>query len=225
MPPFSQRLLSRFQSYISPIPDAKGCQLWNGPRWSHGYGTFNIGQKKFLAHRVSWVIHNGEIPNKLFVLHRCDVKVCVNPKHLFLGTHTDNAKDRALKGRNGDISGDKHYYRRHPELIRRGKDHWTHKKPECLARGKRHPWHREHPNFLKRQFFRGSQNGQSKLNEQQVAQIFRLVWTGIPPKQIAGWYSITPSQVHHIKTGKAWAHLHLKMKLIPPPLARLQDDH
>lgn len=51
------------------------------------------------AHRISWLIHRGPIPSGMLVLHSCDVRRCVNPKHLFLGTQLDNLRDMATKGR------------------------------------------------------------------------------------------------------------------------------
>ncbi len=58
-----------------------------------------VGQKLLRAHRFSWQIHKGDIPEKLHVLHKCDTPACVNPDHLFLGTNGDNMRDKAKKGR------------------------------------------------------------------------------------------------------------------------------
>jgi hypothetical protein len=77
-----------------PEPNS-GCLLWLGRLNRDGYGTFG----RELAHRRTWRAHFGAIPDGLQVLHRCDVPCCVNPAHLWLGTHTDNMRDRSAKGR------------------------------------------------------------------------------------------------------------------------------
>jgi hypothetical protein len=75
------------------------CWLWTGTVAS-GYGRIRIGaRQREQAHRVSWMLVNGPIPQGLFVLHSCDVRRCVNPGHLFLGTQLDNMRDAQEKGR------------------------------------------------------------------------------------------------------------------------------
>lgn len=80
------------------------CWLWQGAVGKNGYGMgFSIvgghGGKGVGAHRASYMIFIGPIPDDLFVLHKCDNRRCVNPKHLFLGTHQDNMNDMRRKGR------------------------------------------------------------------------------------------------------------------------------
>lgn len=82
----------------SPVPES-GCWIWEGSVGSHGYGDLTISNKHLLAHRVSYEAYVGEIPTGMFVMHTCDVRSCVNPAHLVVGTNKDNMKDKCMKGR------------------------------------------------------------------------------------------------------------------------------
>ncbi len=79
-----------------------GCWKWTGDKEPFGYGRLQSHRGTegvLVAHRVSWEIHNGPIPDGLFVLHKCDNPECTNPEHLFLGTNADNMADKTAKGR------------------------------------------------------------------------------------------------------------------------------
>lgn len=80
-------------------PELGPCWIWLGTKNKDGYGLVSHNKKSATTHRVSWELHNGPIPNKLQVLHRCDNPPCVNPAHLWLGTNGDNTRDAAQKGR------------------------------------------------------------------------------------------------------------------------------
>jgi hypothetical protein len=88
-------MLSELQKANNPR-----CIEWSGHKNSYGYGqtgTMRFGNRK--AHRWAWEKFFGPIPAELHVLHRCDNPACINPAHLFLGTHQENMRDRDLKGR------------------------------------------------------------------------------------------------------------------------------
>lgn len=84
------------------------CWEWIASQNQYGYGRVWINNKIFLSHRLSYELHKGKIPKGLCVLHSCDNPPCCNPKHLFLGTHTDNMRDMERKGRSKHLKGDKH---------------------------------------------------------------------------------------------------------------------
>ena len=92
------RLTARFW----PKVDKSGaCWLWTAAA-RNGYGQLRVGARIIQSHRVSWELHHGPIPEGLHVLHTCDNPSCVNPDHLWLGTHGENMADRDAKGRNGN---------------------------------------------------------------------------------------------------------------------------
>jgi hypothetical protein len=80
-------------------PELSPCWIWGGNRNRSGHGTMTINYKIIGVHRYSYELHNGPIPDGLFVLHKCDNPPCVNPDHLFVGTQADNVEDSKRKGR------------------------------------------------------------------------------------------------------------------------------
>src|SRR5207253_1618458 len=74
-----------------------GCLIWQGPPNAKGYGQVRFRQRTYLAHRWAWTIAHGPIPAGAFLCHRCDERRCVNPDHLFLGTHAINMVDLKAK--------------------------------------------------------------------------------------------------------------------------------
>ncbi len=104
--PVSSKVIDRFFRHVDKCGP---CWVWTASRIecrnTKTYGQFCISHNEhILAHRFSWQIHFGPIPDNLFVCHKCDNPICVNPGHLFLGTHSDNMLDMKSKHR-GRSSG------------------------------------------------------------------------------------------------------------------------
>lgn len=109
-------LVKRFWAKVDkngPIvrPDLGACWQWTGATTPEGYGKIYQGPETLTharAHRVSWELHNGPIPEGIEVLHRCDNTGCVRESHLFLGTQSDNVLDMDTKGRRRMAKGETH---------------------------------------------------------------------------------------------------------------------
>lgn len=99
----------RFEQKFDRGPESE-CWLWKNMLFEHGYGRFQIVRKKYtFAHRVAYALAHGEVPAGKVVRHSCDVRRCVNPAHLSLGTQIDNLADAFKKG---------HYKRPRPQRQR-----------------------------------------------------------------------------------------------------------
>lgn len=98
MRPF-HNLRAYLEQRIERIPEC-GCWLWTRSITKNGYGKLNLLSSGWeMPHRLSWQIHVGPIPQGMFVLHRCDVRTCCNPNHLFLGSAKENTNDMIQKKR------------------------------------------------------------------------------------------------------------------------------
>lgn len=93
---------AQFATFWKRVNKRGKCWLWTGPLNAKGYGQFKAtvaGLDYWSAHRISWAIHKGEIPEDMHVLHNCDNPWCVNPDHLRLGTNQENVDDKKRNGR------------------------------------------------------------------------------------------------------------------------------
>ncbi len=208
-----------FWSKLAP-PDTNGCRHWTGSRFTDGYGALKSedGRSLVKAHRKAWEFIHGHVPNGLSVCHHCDVRLCCEPTHLFVGSAADNNADMVAKGRarypgpnnpaRGERSGrrlhperfplgDSHPARLHPERMARGPNHGRHTKPERTARGDRQGL-RLHPEARSS----GEQNGRAVLTDVEVREIRdRYAAGGVSQEALADEYGVVQPHISRLVRG------------------------
>lgn len=186
---FSEEDQKRFWMKVK-MKSQNDCWTWTAGRNGSGYGAFKANGGQHAAHRVSYELSFGKIQEGLFICHRCDNPVCVNPRHLFVGTHKDNMKDMSTKGRSA--SGERHISRLHPERLARGDRHGSHLHPERVPRGER--------------------NGNAKMTSEKVRQIREaLLIEGVVQKEIAKQFGVSAHAVSKLNRNKSWKHVPLTL--------------
>lgn len=179
---FNESAGRRFQAKVNQSPTDRGCLLWLGAVGVRGYGYFHVNsQQSTTAHRAAFVLSGGVLAEGEIVCHECDVRLCVNPAHLFAGSPADNSADMVRKGRQA-----------------RGIHHGT----GTAARGDRHS-SRTRPDAVAR----GVRVRSAKLTDADVRSVIAAVRAGRTQAAVAEQFGISQSNVSRIVTGRAWAHV------------------
>jgi hypothetical protein len=175
--------------FWSRVKKTDTCWLWTGKSTKAGYGQLSRRisgvSTTYLAHRLSWELHNGPIPEGLLALHKCDNPPCVNPDHLFLGTHADNSQDMVKKGRS--CKAEKNFLNQHPEVRPKGDNHYMRRFPERVKRGEN--------------------NIAAVLTDDKVREIRRRYIPGKNTLALAKEYGVDSSSILNITKRRTWKHL------------------
>lgn len=170
--------------FWAKVKKTRTCWLFTSSNDARGYARMRWGADGalWLAHRISWTLANGDIPEGQQVLHRCDTPACVRPSHLFVGTQAANMADMYSKRRA-----------------------WVWKRPDRRPLGDRNG-SRKHPESRPR----GEKHVNAKLSAEDIRAIRAMVNTGRVYGRIARTarhFGISKQTVHRILNGEAWSHV------------------
>lgn len=180
---FSEADRKRFWSKVNK-KNPSDCWEWTAGKFQNGYGSFRFKGCSHGSHRVSFTLNCGN-PNDVLILHKCDNRLCVNPSHLFSGTHCDNMADMKTKGRSA--SGAKNGALIHSHLLARGSRHGRNTKPERTARGER--------------------IAISKLKSYQVIELRRLHSEGCSFEHLGRLFAVSGVNARAVAIRETWKHL------------------
>jgi hypothetical protein len=186
--------------FLEKINKTDTCWLFTLINKTTGYGQYTVDGSTELAHRYSYKIHKGIIPDNLVVRHTCDIRNCVNPEHLLIGTTQDNINDKVE--RNRQSKGDTHYARTNPEKVARGERHGSKTHPEALVRGEE--WFKSHNNHIISQS--GVNNYLSKLTEDDVIEI-RILAGFYSQRELARIYNMSKTSVAGIINRRTYKNI------------------
>ena len=188
------------------------CWIWKGSLTDMGYGQFWNKHKDYTAHRASYRMFKGEIPNGIFVCHHCDNKKCVNPDHLFLGTAKDNTQDLIIKGlkkttpRRLTLDQDKQVL----ELYLQG-----YKQRDIAKFFKCHQatvWRIIHESIPMKSLH-GIGNCNAKLNEDKIIKMRILFYKeGFSFSEISRLFNVNPTTAERAIKGLTWSHVNENFK-------------
>lgn len=210
-----EKLLSRIKV------NAVGCFEWQGAVHKGGYGVVTFGGRQQQAHRVSFGVFRKVIPDGLCVCHRCDNRKCINPSHLFIGTHKQNSEDMVRKGR-AARGADCHSAKLTAEDVARMPDRYAageSTKQIAESHGiamltvsrilSKKIWrHVERPSVVfRREGQRGTQNKNCRLTESDVREIRRLRAAGQTTTAIGRRFGISANSVCRTCSGESWSHV------------------
>lgn len=182
-----QSVADRFWSKVDKSGGPDACWMWKCGKNKKGYGSFWADGEMWTSHRFSFYLANGAVPAGMCVCHACDVRSCVNPSHLWIGTNADNTRDRDIKGRQVSPKGDAHWARRNPEMIVRGDRHYSKLHPEKVRRG--------------------TNSGNARLTDDDIRSIRERYQGGESQSSIAETFGMSQVNISHVVLGRTWSHV------------------
>lgn len=168
-------LITRFWTKVDKNGD---CWVWTGCTDKDGYGEARIKGLGARAHRIAYALTHGPIPTGLCVCHTCDNPRCVRPDHLWLGTVSDNNRDRQQKGRTTGAKGRANGMNTRPDK------HWSQLYPEMASQ------------------FRGENSVRAKLTSAQAEEIRTRKAIGISVVQLTREYGVCETTIYNILKGR-----------------------
>ena len=209
MIPNKEKYIKRFLKYIEHRDQ---CWIWKRSLNSDGYGNIWVEDSCWKAHRLSYALFKGDIPKGMCVCHRCDNPSCVNPEHLWLGTHRENMDDMVRKGRTlyaEQRKNNKIASHMRPEIVQKYISGMRQvdiaKEYNCHASAIYNAIHKIIP--VRELGFRGENHPGAKLKEEDIRQIRKYRDEGMMYLEIAQKYGVTRELTQKIATRQLWKHV------------------